>query len=50
VHVVPIGDLIEHDVTAECVCGPRVEPVKRPDGSCGWLVLHHSLDNREATE
>jgi hypothetical protein len=50
VHVVPIGDLIEHETSDACPCGPRTEPVKRDDGSMGWLHVHHSLDGREATE
>ncbi|WP_280393073.1 hypothetical protein [Nocardia wallacei] len=51
-HVVPSGDLLEHRVEAdgECVCGPRMEPVKNSDGSIGWVVVHHSLDGRERAE
>ena len=49
VHVLPFDDLIEHEVT-NCVCGPTVEPCPREDGSMGWLVTHHSLDGREASE
>lgn len=51
-HVFPVNDLVEH-VTAvdqDCVCGPTTEPVEREDGSVGWLVVHHSLDGREAHE
>ena len=50
VHVMPIGDLIEHDSNEGCSCGPSVDPVKREDGSFGWVHVHHSLDNREADE
>lgn len=50
VHVSPLGDQIGHELTEECACGPRVEPVERNDGSTGWGIVHHSLDNREATE
>lgn len=49
VHVRPVGDLIEHS-WADCPCGPAVQPVKRDDGSCGWLYVHHSLDGRELAE
>lgn len=49
-HVIPVDDLIEHDRTDECLCGPTAEAVFRPDGSAGWLVVHHSLDGREAFE
>lgn len=51
VHVVPVGDLIEHDADGgDCLCGPATEPVMRDDGSSGWLITHHSLDGREASE
>ena len=49
VHVVPVGDLIEH-ADQGCICGPAVEAVFRDDGSNGWLITHHSLDGREARE
>lgn len=49
VHVTPLLDVIAHDETDDCPCGPRTEPVTRDDGSVGWLVIHHSLDNRETT-
>jgi hypothetical protein len=50
VHVEPVNDLIEHEDSDGCVCGPTIEPVPRDDGSMGWLVIHHSLDGREAHE
>lgn len=51
VHCLPVNDLIEHEeIGDECVCGPVVEPVPRPDGSYGWLISHNSLDGREIKE
>lgn len=51
VHVHPLDDLIEHVATGDdCPCGPEAQPVKRDDGSMGWIVLHHSLDGREMGE
>ncbi|OBC11465.1 hypothetical protein A5784_35085 [Mycobacterium sp. 852013-50091_SCH5140682] len=50
VHVTPRGDLIDHPLTADCVCGPTLEPVERDDGTFGWLYTHHSLDGREREE
>lgn len=47
VHVRPVGDLVDHSLDDQCPCGPRWEPVKREDGSVGWVVVHHSLDGRE---
>ena len=50
-HVIPVNDIIEHEDTGdECPCGPRVDPVRREDGSVGWVIVHHSLDGRELTE
>lgn len=50
VHTMPVNDLVEHDTSPDCVCGPDCEPVERADGSFGWLYVHHSLDGREAHE
>ena len=47
VHVVPLGDNFFHEPEDDCLCGPEVEAVPRPDGSFGWLVSHSSLDGRE---
>lgn len=41
---------IEHEISEDCICGPRCEPVKCDDGSIGWLYVHHSLDGRETRE
>ena len=46
-HVIPVGDLVEHDANDECPCGPRCEPVKQSDGSICWVFTHASLDGRE---
>lgn len=50
IHVMPVGDLIEHDDNEDCFCGPTTEPVAREDGSFGWMHTHHSIDNRETHE
>lgn len=44
VHVVPIGDLWEHD--PECLCGPRCEI----EAGSKMLFIHNSLDGRERYE
>ena len=49
-HVTPSDDLVDHRLRSDCVCGPRCEPVKREDGSLGWLYVHHALDGREFNE
>ena len=45
VHVVPINDLIEHEDSDDCICGPDTEFV-----SGGAVISHHSLDGRELNE
>lgn len=49
-HVVPVDDVINHETTDSCVCGPTPEAVPRRDGSIGWVVVHHSLVGREQAE
>ena len=49
-HVVPIADLVEHEVNDDCVCGPSPLPTERGDGSLAWVIKHHSLDGREHQE
>jgi hypothetical protein len=39
-HVIPSEDVIEHDRNDDCICGPQNEPVRRDDGSFGWLTTH----------
>jgi hypothetical protein len=51
VHVVPINDLVDHEDSDECVCGPRVDIViSEHGGSDGYVVVHNSLDGRERYE
>jgi hypothetical protein len=50
-HIHPLGDLIEHDTSGvDCVCIPEPRLTPRGDGTHGWLIIHHSLDGREARE
>lgn len=47
-HVYPLDDAVGHEVDGGvCACGPKLDPVKREDGSMGWIHIHHSLDGRE---
>lgn len=53
VHVVPIGDTIRHDYDDDCPCGPTPEYINPDTGLSypgGAVVVHHSLDGREAHE
>lgn len=50
VHVIPRDDTVAHTDRDDCVCGPTPDPVKRDDGTVGWVIVHHSLDNREARD
>ena len=44
-HVTPVGDLIEHEDSEDCVCGPDWKEESGSD-----IYVHHSLDNRELEE
>lgn len=48
VHVVPIGDLREHEETLACWCGPRLQ--RADPESTAYVVVHHSADGRELVE
>ena len=46
-HVYPVGDDIDHELQGtECVCGPQMIL----EGGARLVVVHHSLDGREAGE
>jgi hypothetical protein len=45
VHVIPRDDLVEHTADDDCPCGPEQQPTES-----GFVAVHHSLDNREASE
>ena len=49
-HVMPVGDVVEHESGEDCFCGPTAEPAERDDGSFGWVHVHHSVDGREFDE
>ncbi|MFI8351339.1 hypothetical protein [Streptomyces sp. NPDC085596] len=48
-HVVPLDDLLVHDFSQTCACGPRSRVIVR-EGPDGWVHTHHSLDGRELNE
>lgn len=58
IHVVPVGDLVEHDTSAEsgdeCICNPTIEAVLATDvdgdSENGWLIVHNAWDGREHDE
>lgn len=45
VHVVPKDDLVAHEASDDCACGPTAQMVGH-----GWLWSHSSLDARERSE
>lgn len=45
-HVTPTDDLIHHPLDEDCPCGPTPKLVS----GVGWVLVHHSLDGREAAE
>ena len=44
IHVMPIGDLREHDCAVDCWCRPT------QDDECTEVWVHHSMDEREKYE
>jgi hypothetical protein len=46
-HILPVGDLIEHERDEGCVCGPIETVLHRADGSDTRAFSHMSLDGRE---
>lgn len=45
-HVVPIGDLLEHEIP-RCWCDYETEEVSQTDGGSGTIVVHRAIDGRE---
>ena len=43
IHIMPVDDLIEHEESTECQCGPTVDPET-------GVVLHDAMDRRECFE
>lgn len=41
-HIVPPNDLVAHELTTDCVCGPYIEHL----GGKDYLVVHSALDGR----
>ena len=37
----------EHQPTDDCWCQPASQPVKREDGSVGWVIVHKGAMRRE---
>lgn len=44
IHVIPLDDLRNHEASMECWCNPT------PDEEEPLVILHHSMDGREAYE
>lgn len=47
VHVRPVGDLVWHTLTDDCVCGPTLEVIVYDDAPDGHMYTHHALDGRD---
>ena len=43
-HIIPLGDLREHEESVQCWCEPQ-ESTSEPD-----ILVHNALDGREAYE
>lgn len=50
-HVMPNRDLIEHEASEDCVCGPEpLNVTEMGDAGDRWVYVHHSLDGRELAD
>lgn len=47
VHLMPVDDLIAHEASDDCACGPGSECVTEEGERDNWLMTHRSLDGRE---
>lgn len=50
VHNWPTDDLVEHELSPDCVCSPTEERIVSDDGVARFVFTHNSLDGRELTE
>lgn len=42
-HRIPARDVIVHEPSEDCACGPRAELVQRPGKTDLWIHHHHAL-------
>jgi len=47
IHTVPLDDMAEHSLCADCACGPKVE---YPEDSQVQHVIHNAFDGRDFDE
>lgn len=43
IHVRPIEDAVEHELTEQCVCGPDVVRTEGFKDDVAYIVTHHPL-------
>jgi hypothetical protein len=49
-HVMPTDDIVDHEASDDCVCGPEFELREGPAGQDMWIAVHWSADARERQE
>lgn len=49
-HVLPRNDLIEHEMSSLCPCGPHMKWGDESGNYDEPLIVHNSLDGRELSE
>lgn len=45
IHILPVNDKKEHDMSANCPCKPRIEVV-----GAVLIIIHNAYDHREVIE
>jgi len=46
-HRIPVDDLKEHDIGAECWCKPRLEHHRCAEHGLHFMFYHRALDGRD---
>ncbi len=49
-HVMPTNDIVDHEPSDDCICGPEFELREAPDGSDMWIAIHWSADALQQQE
>ena len=47
-HEIPTSDVIAHERSEDCICGPTATLTQRPGKSDLWLHVHHPLSIGDA--
>lgn len=49
-HIIPDGDLVEHEENYKCVCHPKWKAGWCENHGVEWIFVHNALDGRKEEE